>query len=239
LSDPTAIHTSSITQSFPRSVAPAPPFSRPSADRAAPAEAHSRAWAGGQGAGSGPATGSGDREAWGSTQHSRKVSARSPTAAPGPRAQHRARPAGPVSIVQDDGLGIAPVALVVASPMAEVDPTDGRDVVRHAPRSSDHCELLMVGAETADPLVGQHLTAGVVHDLPDVRVLLLGVPLLVGMGSPHQPMHVAPRRTASARTDPSSVPGPASRCPASPRQSRNHTWSPGPRLDSSWCSRAK
>ena len=98
----------------------------------------------------------------------------------------------PVSPIQDDGLRVALVALVVAPPVAEVDPADERDVLLGAPASSDDGELLVVGAEPADPLVGQHLTARVVHDLADVRVLLLGVPLLVGMRPPHQPAHVDP-----------------------------------------------
>jgi hypothetical protein len=65
-----------------------------------------------------------------------------------------------------------------------------RDIILSMARSADQGELLVVGAEAADPLVGQHLTARVVHDLADVGVFLLRVPLLVGMRPPHQPAYV-------------------------------------------------
>lgn len=97
-----------------------------------------------------------------------------------------------VPLVQVDGLRVAPVPVVVTAPMAEIDPADERDVLVHATGSADNHELLVMRAEPADPLVQQDLTTRVVHDLPELSVLLLAELALVGMGSPHQPAHVDP-----------------------------------------------
>ena len=136
--------------------------------------------------------GSGARAAWGPTSARGRSQRGRRRPAPGPRVERRARPAA--ARIADPGrwAGGHPGG-------ARRRPGRGRGRSRRrkrrplaAVRSPDHDELLVVRAEAADPLVGQHLTARVVHDLPDVRVLLLGVALLVGMRPPHQPTHVDP-----------------------------------------------
>jgi hypothetical protein len=99
--------------------------------------------------------------------------------------------AGTVSLVQGDGLRIPFVTLVVSASVAEVDPAEERHILLTAP-PPDEDELLVVGAETADPLVGKHLATRFVHDAADVGVLLFGIALLVRMRSPDQRSDVDP-----------------------------------------------
>jgi hypothetical protein len=101
-------------------------------------------------------------------------------------------PGGPRSVppIKNDALRIPFVALVIAAAVAQIDPTDEGNVVDGSGAATDEGELLVVGSEPADPFIGQHLPARLVHDLAEVEILLLRIPFLVRMGPPYQPPHV-------------------------------------------------
>jgi hypothetical protein len=71
--------------------------------------------------------------------------------------------------------------------MAQVDAAYERDVLVDPSRMPEHHQLLVVAARTFDPLVQQHLAAGLVHQLPQPPVLLLAEVRLVRVGAPQQP----------------------------------------------------
>ena len=66
----------------------------------------------------------------------------------------------PVARIEIDGLLVAPVALVVAAAVAQVDPTDERHVPVGRVAVADHEQLLVVAAVSAHTLVEQNLAAG-------------------------------------------------------------------------------
>ncbi|MGZ6493394.1 MAG: hypothetical protein ACXVEX_08790 [Actinomycetota bacterium] len=79
---------------------------------------------------------------------------------------------------------------IVRTAVAQVDPSDERDVLSIRVRAVDEDELLMMRAEALDALVEQELTPRFVHELSQVRVLLLAVFLLIGMRAPDQSANV-------------------------------------------------
>ena len=78
-----------------------------------------------------------------------------------------------VAPVHRHRLGVAQVALVVAAPVAQVDPAHEGDVLVLPVGVADQDQLLVLAARSPDPLVEQDLAAGLVDDLADVQVLLL------------------------------------------------------------------
>ena len=66
----------------------------------------------------------------------------------------------PVARIEIDGLLVAPVALVVAAAVAQIDPTDERHVPVGRVAVADHEQLLVVAAVSAHTLVEQNLAAG-------------------------------------------------------------------------------
>jgi len=100
-------------------------------------------------------------------------------------------PAGGVAValVKGDRLRVAPVVLVVAAPVAQVDAPSERDILVLTAGVVYQHELLMVRARPAHPLVQQHL-ACLVDSLAEVDRLLLAQVDVVGVRPPHEPSHV-------------------------------------------------
>ena len=99
-------------------------------------------------------------------------------------------PSGTFAVVVGFELGplrIADMARVVVAAVHEVHSTDERNVVGRLGRVADHSDLLVVTTAPADPVVEQHLAAGLVHRTGEHQVLLLRVRR--GVRSPHQPVH--------------------------------------------------
>ena len=92
--------------------------------------------------------------------------------------------------IELDRLLVAAVLGVVAATVAQVDPADEGDVVVGPIRMADHEQLLVMAAVPPDPLVEQHLAAGLVHRLHEMQVLLLAEVRLVGVRPPHEPADV-------------------------------------------------
>jgi hypothetical protein len=59
-------------------------------------------------------------------------------------------------------LWVSPVVGIVPTAVAEVEPTNERDVQRRVVTTADDKEFLVMGAEQAYSLIKQHLSAGVV-----------------------------------------------------------------------------
>ena len=92
----------------------------------------------------------------------------------------------PVPRVQVDRLDVTLVPFVVSAAVAQVDAAHERDVTIGLVGMADDEHLLVVAAVTADPLVEQHLAAGLVHGLDEVQVLLLAEVRLIGVGPPDE-----------------------------------------------------
>ncbi len=75
---------------------------------------------------------------------------------------------------------------VVATAVAQIDPADEGDVPVGVPVVLDHEQLLVVRAEPADPLVQQHLPAGLVDLVAQVLVLLGVVGQVLRVRAPDQ-----------------------------------------------------
>jgi hypothetical protein len=88
------------------------------------------------------------------------------------------------------GLRIAEVSHVVATAVAEIDPTDEPDVRVRIGGSVNEDELLMVRAGAPDTLVEQDRTAGRGHDLGELRLFLLVEAEALGMGTPEQAANI-------------------------------------------------
>ncbi len=90
------------------------------------------------------------------------------------------------------GLGVAAVHGVVAPAVAQVDPTDERDVGGRVLGVADDDELLVVAAHRPDPLVEQDLALVVVDVLRQVAVLLRRELEPVEVGAPEQALDHRP-----------------------------------------------
>ena len=120
-----------------------------------------------------------------------------------------------VPVVDVDGLGIAPVVLVVVAAVAQIDAADEADVIVLPARVPQQDELLMMRPAPAHPFVEQDLGARVVDRLGEVDGLLLAHPHLVGVRTPDQ----TPARRPRARPPvPASSPA---RCPVRPAARRD------------------
>jgi hypothetical protein len=97
---------------------------------------------------------------------------------------------GPVASVQQRHLRVAEVALVVAAAVAEVDPAGEGHVVVEPAGVAQHHQLLVLGAGSPDPLVEQHLAAGVVDLVTEVEVGLLVEVRPRGVRAPQQSLHL-------------------------------------------------
>jgi len=119
--------------------------------------------------------------------------------------------AGPVSIVHPDRLRITLVLFVVAPPVEQVNPAHEGDVVAWPVGPVKQHDLLVVRAEPADPLIEENLAASQVQHLPDMERLALAVPRLVRMRTPHQRTHIRPavQSLGHNRSEFGSVPGQA------------------------------
>jgi hypothetical protein len=84
------------------------------------------------------------------------------------------------------GLGIAEVGHIVATAVAEIDPTDEGDVRVRVVRPVDHDELLMVRAGAPDTLVEYDRAAGRGYDPGELRLFLLVEAEALGMGAPEE-----------------------------------------------------
>ena len=92
----------------------------------------------------------------------------------------------PVAGVKLDGLRITPMAFVVTAAVAQIDAANERHVIVGRVGTPDHEQLLVVAAVAAHSFVEQDLTAGPVHRLDEVQILLFTEVSLIGVGSPHQ-----------------------------------------------------
>jgi hypothetical protein len=108
------------------------------------------------------------------------------------------RRAGTVPLVQGDRLRITVMILVVAPPMAQIDPPDESDILVLVSEVLKKDELLMVAPSSADPFVHKDFSACFVQHLSELLVLLFAELALVGMGAPHE----SPDLDASAQEAP-------------------------------------
>jgi hypothetical protein len=84
------------------------------------------------------------------------------------------------------------VILVVVSSMAEIDPPNECHALAGAPAMLDDDHLLVMRAESPDPLIEQDLAAARVGDLRELGVFLLAELLLIRVRSPDQPPDIHP-----------------------------------------------
>ena len=116
--------------------------------------------------------------------------------------------------------------------MAQVDAAGERDVALGCVRVPQDHQLLVVRSAAPDPLVEQHLAAGALDVVAEVRFSSSLYGELVQMRAPHQALDDDAALGAPANN--SAIVGPSSRIRSSgsPRQSVKNRWSPAPqRLD--------
>ena len=88
--------------------------------------------------------------------------------------------------IEVDRLRVTIVGLVVAPAVTQVDPTDEGDIVIRRIRVAGDEQFLVVASVASHPLVEQDLTAGFVHRVDEMEVLLLTEMRLIGVGAPHE-----------------------------------------------------
>lgn len=126
-------------------------------------------------------------------------------------------------------LWVALVIGVVPAAVGKVDAANERDVPRRVVTAADGEQFLVMAAEEAHPLIQQHLAAGVI----DLAAEKLIGPVTHGAEtrSPWdlqiRPRTSTPARASRASNSPIVGPSGVSRSSPSPRQSVNHTRSPG------------
>src|SRR5439155_20467618 len=100
----------------------------------------------------------------------------------------RVMPRGPrpEALVQLDGLRIPAMALVVRSPMAEIDPAHECHVLVGSAGVANQHELLVMRARPADTFIEQGLAASRVDHLGEPSVLLFAELPLVRMRAPDE-----------------------------------------------------
>jgi hypothetical protein len=106
---------------------------------------------------------------------------------------------GPVPPVDGDRLGIAHVVLVVVSSMAKIDPAHERHALAGGLLTLNENHLLMVRAESTNPLVEQDLAAPLVDDLRELRIFLLAELLLIRVRNARPDLGYRPRDSRRRR----------------------------------------
>ena len=95
-----------------------------------------------------------------------------------------------VAGIELDRLLVTLMRLVVPPAVAEIDAAGEGDILIRRVRMAGDEQLLVMAAVAAHPLVEQHLTAGLVHRLDEMKVRLLAEVSFVGMGTPDETTYV-------------------------------------------------
>ena len=95
-----------------------------------------------------------------------------------------------IAAIQVLGLEIAEMVVVIAAPVAEIDPPDERHILVGPIRMVCDHQLLVVGPGASHPLVEQELAARRVHDAGELCLLFLVESDRARVGPPEEASHL-------------------------------------------------